>query len=371
MEFTIELAAPADEPAIRRLLASNPVPGRITVTYQREPDYFLGCGTMGNFWQVIVGRHRPTGQLAGVMCRATRPLFINGQVEEVGYLSQLRIDEQFRGRWLVSQGFPYLRRLYEDGRVTGSIATIIEGSEEAAGILVKKPRRHFAQFWEMDRLWVMALVLRKPRFGTKRRAGFYRIERGTEATLSEVVAFLREQGAAKQFYPAYTEADFQDSPLTRDFQIEDFVLARLGDKLVGVVGLWDQSSYKQTIVQSYHGSLGRFRPVYNLGLRLLGARPLPAPGERIRYLFASFICVASNDPAIFRALLQHACDLATRRGYAYLMIGLMESDPLLAVARRYMHIPYHSRLYTVCWEDQATWPDKLDGRPRYLELAAL
>lgn len=370
-EYEFDLATPADEPAIRRLLANNPVPGRVTLSYRREPDYFLGCGAMGHFWQVVVARHRPTRQLAGIMCRATRSLFINGQVEEVGYWSQLRVDEQFRGRWLVSQGFPFLRRLSEDGRTAGAIATIIEGSDQAAGILVKHPRPHFARFREMGRLWTMALILRKSCFRTQSSPEPYRFERGTDRTLGEIVAFLRQQGAAKQFYPAYTEADFQDGPLTRDFRIEDFILARLGGRLVGVLGLWDQSDFKQTVVHSYHGSLGRFRPLYNAGLRLLGARPLPAPGERVQHVFASFIAVADNDPAIFRPLLQRAYDLAARRGYAYLMVGLLAGDPLLAVARRYPHIPYHSRLYTVCWEEQTAWPDRLDDRVKYLELAAL
>jgi len=49
----------------------------------------------------------------------------------------------------------------------------------------------------------------------------------------------------------------------------------------------------------------------------------------------------------------------------------MEGDPLLAVARRYLHIPYHSRLYSVTWDDKATWTDHLDDRPFYLEVAAL
>jgi hypothetical protein len=53
------------------------------------------------------------------------------------------------------------------------------------------------------------------------------------------------------------------------------------------------------------------------------------------------------------------------------MVGLMESDPLPAVARRYWHIPYRSRLYMVCWPEQVAWSGQLDGRPQYLEAATL
>ncbi|MEW5959267.1 MAG: hypothetical protein AB1801_16170 [Chloroflexota bacterium] len=367
-EFTIELATPADDPAIRRLLATNRVPGQIVTTYEREPDYFLGCGTLGRFCQVIIARHRPSGELAGLACRAVRPLYVNGRVEDVGYLSQLRVDRRFQGRWLVSRGFHYLHQLHADRRTSGYLATIIEGSAQASGVLVERPRRHFPTFRPIGCLWTMALVLRRPQ---PLPASPYDISHGAAPDLADIVAFLQQHGAAKHFFPVFSEADFGDSPTTRDFKPEDFILARRRGELVGVLGLWDQSSYKQTIVHRYGGALGRFRPLYNLGLRLMGARPLPAPGERIRYIFASFICTAENNPDIFDRLLRQAYNLAGTRGYAYLMVGLMAGDPLLAVARRYLHIPYHSRLYTVAWANEATWAAQLDERPLYLEVAAL
>ena len=65
-EFTFDLATPADDLAIRLLLADNPVPGQISLTYEREPNYFLGCDVMGHFCQVLVARHLPSGQVAAV-----------------------------------------------------------------------------------------------------------------------------------------------------------------------------------------------------------------------------------------------------------------------------------------------------------------
>ena len=368
MEFTFELATSADETDIRRLLANNPIPGSVTLTYEREPNYFLGCSTLGHFCQVVVARHQPSGELAGVVSRATRPLFINGQVEEVGYLSQLRVDPKFQGRWLVGPGFRCLRHLHADGRVKGYLASIIEGNRQATGILVDRPRRRYPAFREVCRLWTLALIVRRPK---RAPASVYQISRGSRANLGEIVAFLRQQGTTKQFFPVYTEADFDHSSLTRDFNLEDFFLARQGGQLVGVMGLWEQSAYKQSVVQGYSGALGRFRSLYNLGLRSVGAQPLPSPGEKIRLAYASFISIANNNPAIFQVLLRHVYHLAAERQVAYLMVGLAENDPLLPTARRYWHIPYPSRLYTVCWENEACFHDRLDRRPVYIEIAAL
>ncbi len=149
------------------------------------------------------------------------------------------------------------------------------------------------------------------------------------------------------------------------------MLARQKSEIVGVIGLWDQSSYKQTVVQAYNDSLRWLGPIYNAWLHLSGAQPLPPPGQPIHFAYASFICLAENNPDIFGILLQYVYNLAVERGYAYLMVGLSTRDPLLRVARKYAHIPYYSRLYTVCWQDEVSFHEKLDSRIPCLEIATL
>jgi len=368
MEFSIELAAPDDDPAIRRLLATNPIPGSVAVTYEREPDYFLGCRTMGRFCQVGVARHRPSGQIAAVGCRATRPRFVNGRPEEVGYLGQLRVDARFRGRWLVSSAMRFLRQLHADGRVTGYLATIIEGNHVASGVLVHRPRRHFPTFREVERLCTLALILRTPKPVAQSP---YKMRRASDGDLGAIVSFLRIHSAAKQFFPVYEEDDFRESSVTLGFRVQDLFLAHHKNELVGVIGLWDQSSYKQTVIWEYSGYLRWGRPLYSAGAGLAGAQRLPSPGQPIHFAYASFICVADNDPQIFGVLLRHAYNLAAERRYAFLMVGLAVRDPLLSVARRYAHLTYHSRLYTVCWEEGGLFHERLDNRIPYVEIAAL
>jgi hypothetical protein len=369
VDFYFELATPEDDPAIRRLLAASAMPGRITLAFEREPDYFMGCGTMGRFWQVLIARRRPGGEITGMLCRASRPHFINGQVAELGYIGQIRIAEKFRGLWLLSRGLAFFRELHADGRVAVYWGVISDDNPVARGVLVEHPRRQFPIAREVARICTLGIILQRPKAPL---SSPYEIGRGSPEELGAIVAFLRRRGAAKQFFPAYAEDDFLDSPAIRGFKVQDFVVARQRGEIVGVVGLWDQSGYKQTVVKSYHDYLRWLRPFYNLGARLAGARPLPAPGEHIHSAYASFICTADNDPNIFRVLLRRVYNLAAERGYAHLMVGLVDSDPLLPVAREYPHITYYSRLYIGYWEKEAGgFYERLDGRIPYIEIAAL
>lgn len=367
-ETRFELATAADDPGIRRLLVNNPVPGRITVTYEREPDYFLGCGTMGHFSQVLIARHVPTGEIIGLACRATRPLFINGTAEEVGYVGQLRVDRRFRGRWLLALGMKFARELHSDGRVAGYITTIIEGNEVAKGVLVDYPRRYHPAYREVSQIHTLVLMLRRPKRSASSR---YEAGCGSSEDLREIVSFLATHGRGKQFFPAYTLEDFEDGVTTPGFAPEDFVVARRDGEIVGVLGLWDQSSYKQTVVRAYSGGLRIARPWFNVAARLSRRQPLPRPGQPIHYVHVSFICVENNSPEIFRELLEQAYGEAFSRGYHYLALGLDSCDPLLREAKAYRHITYCSRLYTVCWDDEGEFHERLDGRIPYVELAAL
>ncbi len=365
--YRFELASPADDADIRRLLRQNPVPGQQDVTYEREPDYFLGSSIMGPLSQTLVARHVESGQVVGVATRSVRPLFVNGEVETVGYIGQLRVDQSHRGRWLVPMGFRLFHELHGDAATTGYITTIIEGNAEAEGILVEKARRHYPAYRRLDRLFTLALVVRRPR---KVMASTFEILSGDEVGLHEIVSFLHAQGRRKQFFPVLSEDDF-NGDTTRDFNVSNFAVACRGDEILGVLGLWDQSRYKQSVVHAYGPQLRRLRPFYNVGARVLGAHPLAAPGQPIHFAYASFACVAEDDPSIFHALLTQVYNQAAAGGFAFLMLGLSETDPLLAVGRKWLHIPYTSTLYSVCWQGDEAWHEKIDGRVPYVELGTL
>jgi hypothetical protein len=363
MTFSFELATPNDDIELRQLLANTPMPGRLTISFQREPNYFLGCPSMGHFWQVIVARHLPDGNIAGVMCRAIRPYWINGQCVNLGYIGQIRIAEQYRSQWLLWRGFDFFRNLHADNRTSTYFGVISDENTIARGLLIDKPSRHFPKAHHIASIYTLGIILRRPK---KPSPSAFTVQRGTLKQLPAIGAFFEKHGAEKQFFPAYTAQDFI-SDTTRGFKVDDFVIARRDDTIVGIMGLWDQSSYKQSIVQRYNGSLRWVRPMYNAGLRLISARPLPGIGEKIHTVFASFICIADNNPGIFQILLRELYSMANERNYAYLMLGLVESDPLLSVARKYLHIAYHSQLYIAGWDSSLEFDDRIP----YIEIAML
>jgi hypothetical protein len=141
--------------------------------------------------------------------------------------------------------------------------------------------------------------------------------------------------------------------------------------------LWDQSAFKQSIVDGYDPVMRWGRPFYNAAARILRRPTLPRPGQALRSAYGSFFCVRDNDPELARLLIAQLLSRAHSgiRVTDHLLLGFAESDPLLAVARGFPHVAYPSGIYTVAWDDDSDtgthFHDGLDTRPRYLELGSL
>src|ERR1700730_15113348 len=159
MPLDIDRAPPAYDSAIRGLCRRETMPGSITISYEREPDFSLGCRVTGNDFQVLVAREEQNGEVIGVACRSTRTLFVNGRSERFGYWGQLRIDRRFRGRWLVSRGFAMLKKLHDQDPIPAYLVSIVEGNQEAEGVLVGKPRKSFPSFHSVADFSTLAISL--------------------------------------------------------------------------------------------------------------------------------------------------------------------------------------------------------------------
>jgi hypothetical protein len=365
MNAVVSLAVPGDDAGIRGLVRREALPGRIRVAFPREPDFSLGCAVTGTDVRIVVARSMDDGAVVGVACRSIRNVFVNGRPERIGYLGQLRIDERFRGRWLVSRGFSLVADLDRDRPVRRYLASIVDGNEQATGVLVTKRRRRFPAFREAARYETLALRVQRSRPPVGGRED---VVPGSADQLEALAAFLQAEGARRQFSTVWSAGALRDLEAL-GLPPGDIRIARDGGRIVGAIALWDQRAYKQAVVRGYTGWLRAIAPLMKL----------PRVGQQIRNAYASLVCVARDDAAVFGRLLGEVNDLARVRGFEYVLVGLDARDPLLAVARAHPHIAYASRLYVGTWpsgftrlaESQGAANEYVDDRPAYVDIATL
>jgi hypothetical protein len=360
-------AAPDDDADLRRLMAENPMGGQIAIAFEREPSYFHAVAIQGRFAQVLVGRDLDTGALVGVGTRTIKRAFVNGEPRPIGYLSDLRLMPAYRGRTLVARGYRLLRELHRDRR-TDLYYTVIGADNAVALRTIASGRAGLPSYRDLGALLSPALNV------TRRRPPVdadVEIVRGESALLSEIVECLNQHGRAKQFAPVYDRSDFGPDGWLRDFAVEDFFVAFRRGCVVGTVGRWDQRRFKQTRVVGYRGSIRLLRFFCNVGAPLVGLPRFPPPGSHLDSVYAGFIAIEANDVEIFRALLRELYNDAVQGAHAYVLLGLHESDPLVAALDDYRCSPYRGRLFCVHFEDGDEAFRGLDGRTPHVEVATL
>lgn len=370
-DISIELATPADDPALRRILRDNPMPGTISVSFEREPDYFIGARVEGPFHQTIVARDRDRGEIIGMGTRSIRDLYLNGTPQAVGYLSQFRADPRYRAmRKTLFRAFAFLHQLHRDGRAPFYLASIIEDNLPARRVftagLAGLPHCH-----EYSRLHSLTIYCRRKRPRLPLPAGL-RLERGSSARVEGIVACLQRNGRRYQFSPHWTSDTLFDPGCTPDLVPNDFFLALDGDRVVGCLAVWHQGRFKQTVVRGYSGTLARWRHLANAGARFLGGPVLPPPNVPFRYCHASHLAIDDDRLEVMTALVRAVHNHIAGQGYDYYLLGLCENHPFLeAIMATYPHIDYRSHLYLVAWESELEMLAQVDDRLPAVEISVL
>jgi hypothetical protein len=367
-----DLALRDDDVELRRLLRDNPLQGAISVSMEREPDFFLGSTVEGEVHQTIVGRVVGQEQrLIGLGSRSVRDAWLDGEVGRLGYLSALRIDRAYRGGGgALKEGYRIMRELHEQhGDTPYYVTTIIADNKVARGVLERdrswKPKYHR---WGAISTLVLPVIF--PRL--RPRLWGVEVRRATADMAGDVADCLQRCYRNHQFAPCWTPENLTDGKLCRGLRIEDFTVALKAGKVVGCVAAWDQLAFKQTVVRGYKGWMRRIQPVVGRVGPLLRWPGMPEPGSTLRQVFLSHLAVDGDDPGLGLTLLTSAFNRLVGRGYAFATTGLAEGNPLLpAVKRAFWNIEYRSILYLVYWEDGAEAAQMLDNRPPHLEVATL
>lgn len=371
MPLEYRIATESDDPELRRLLRENPFPGRIQVTMEREPNFFLAAPIEGDFHQTAIVRDTASGQIIAMLSRAVREVYVNGDVERFGYIGQMRVAPGYRSLpRAISRTGQLMESLDRDGRARLYLISIIDDNLPAKRFLTAG-LPHLPVLREFARYHTLALYTRRPRRALP-LPGNLRLEQGSAARLPQILDCLERHGRRYQLAPHWTNATLCQPEHTPGLSPSDFWLAVDGEKVVGCVALWDQSSVKQTVIHNYTGWMGTLRPLINALSGITGLPHLPAPRQPFRFGFASHFAADEDQPQIYSALLRQIYNQAVARKDSYLMLGLAERHPFFPIARReYPHIDYPSQLYLGGWGDIDPLIAQLDDCPVGVETALL
>ena len=362
------LADSTDNADINRLLRNTPVPGWISLSYEREPDYFRASATEGDVHETLLGRDRRTKELVVMASFSVQDAWVDGRRARVGYLGQLRLATAYQSRpWPVLEGYRFIRRMVEHRADVRHVLTSIVSTNTRAKRLLTSGSRNLPVYAPAGGFWTLAYPCRRRPVRVKG----VELSSGRIADAETIAGFLDKNGQRFQFAACWGSARLWSPTTCPDLSPDDFLLARRDASLVGCVALWDQGAFKQHVVRDYAPCITRCRPLINAAAAVTRLPRLPRTGTPLRQVSVSHLAIEDDDPDVLAALLGEAISRARARGFDLAVTGLADGHPLLAPARRISrHMAYRSDIYRVYWGDGES-DGRPDDRPLHLEAAIL
>ena len=365
--FEFKIATAADDLALRQRMSQDAMQGHISVSFRREPSYFMGSHVQGEYPQIIKCVDEKAGKLVGLGARLSQSVFINGQPHRIGYLSDLRIAPEYRGSFLLNRGYQYLRRLHQAEPLPMYLSVILEGNERALDSITTG-RAAMPIYKNIGRVMTPAIHLDRKRKLFK-VAGLD-IQRANKQSLDSIFSFIRKEYSLKQYSPVYQASDIGSSRLM-GLDENDIYVARRHGKIVGVIAAWDQGSFRQTHVEKYSSWLKLIRPSYNFAARFTSLKRLPDTGEVVPYFYLALMAIQGDDSSIFRALLSQLYTDRHQSKWHYFIAGMHEKHPLMTVLNEYRSIKASGHLFAVYYPEDHRFCDRVDDRIPHIEIGAI
>lgn len=374
--INFELASPADDADLRRLLRVNHLPGDIHLSYEREPSFWAATLMDGLQPQTMVAR-ASDGRAVGMGSRAVRTLYVNGEAQPVGYMSQMRVDPSYE--WgialpkVLTQGWRFFRQLHADQRTPYYLVSLVAG-DSVAWRMMTLGLPDWPTLHAVGGLLTFAIHVRRARAVPRLSSGMT-LRRANADDREAIVECLARNGRRRQFAPVWEPTALGDTTLTPDLDLADFWVVARGTQVVGTMARWNQQGFKQSVVRGYDEPWVRMRHLVN-ALAWFGLAPrLPAIGKPIRHAFASHLAVDNDDPHVTAALLAATYNNAVEAGDDYLMLGLDANHPFAKGVRRYRRVVYATQLFLATWADgggdEIEAARQVDGRQMGAEIALL
>ena len=364
-----ELADSRTEARFRHMLRENALAGRINVLLTREPDAFHAAAVSGDVYELMLAYDRETRELLGGGARFELEAYFNGEVTCVGYLGELRVQGGLRQRRrMLLNAYRAMRERHEQGRVPFYVTTIISDNLSTrrlleAGLSDMPTYRPVEEMLTMTIPAKQAARIAPPRI---------EVEECSSDQRDELAFRLGKTGRAFFFHAVATTETLGSAERCRGIQGSDFFVVRNDADIRGACCLWDQRSFKQTVVSGYSKQLARVRPFFNIVAPLLRQPRLPPKGRQIQSAFLSHLSIDAGDEEALLALVRHAARRAIPRGIDYLMVGLAARNPLSKMLKNrfYCH-EYASMIYVVYWDDGRDIASTIDDRISHPEVAIL
>ena len=347
--FQIRRAVNEDSDALIALINDTPQEGSISLNFERSPNFFHATQATTTEPEVWLMEDTNEQRLAASFSIGKRYVYVNGEKTLTRYGNDLRIHQDYKGGRTLFRLFKKYRELMQDEWMQ----TVILEDNKASIDTVGSGRLSLPNYHQAGKLVTHMIALNQ-----KVTSPTHRIRKATSNDIHLLQEFFDLHAKKKQFYPCYDFSEINNNnPYYRNLNLNSYYLCFNDKELVGVSGIWDQKSFKQTRFLSYHGNMKILRHINNLMSKLFGGLNLPAPGSLGNYISLHSVLCKDNNPSVVKSLVSQIINDHRHLNYDALIIGFDQKDTLHEGLKNLKHHSLVSNHYLASYGEQ---PDILD-----------
>jgi hypothetical protein len=328
-----------DHAALEALFRATTMGSQVHLAVERDPDYFAGAAVQAAE-PCVWAAFEPSGRAVGLLSAGKRRVWLDGE-RDMRYLCDLRIHGDWQRSTLLSRGYRLLKReVFATGEWAQTL--VLEDNLKAIELLTSRraglPEYRAAGIY---RTWLLPAQDVSPEQGIA-------VRRAVAEDLAEMQR-LYDDAMRRRSFGEMLRLSGLGEGRWNGLQIGDFLIAEREGRVIGMLGLWDQSAFQRLRIAGYSRGIRILRPAWNASAAIRGNVPLPPAGSVVPVRKVTALACEDDDPAILRSLLAEA--LQARDGKLTL-VGMSAADPLVAAMDGLRGRRDQGRHFLVGWEGE-------------------
>ena len=311
-----------DQQLVKLIAESMPSNG-VLLSFERYPSYFKATQTQYEQpWVMVMAADDQPEKILAMFNLGTRHCYINGLAKPLRYVGDLRIGKTTRGKGLMNLFMLYVKHTFSDQEI---YQTVILNDNVIARKVLHANRPGVPAHYISDQVETHTLTGFKVK---KQLNPNLSVTHMTRADITPINRFIQHMADYYNFLPAY---DFNEllaqHPYWNGLSINDFYIVRRGGQIVGLFGLWNQKSFKQTRIADYSQLISFVRPAYNYWAKLTHQLRLPQKGNTLNYMMLHSALCNPYDTELFENILRIAHQKSAAQKCHAICFTLAENDP--------------------------------------------
>ena len=298
-----------DNQQLIQLTAATGMMGETALRIDRKPDFFKLLGRRGES-RVIVALDGMT--IIGSLCVSIQQVWVGGEILPLYYIGDFKVAASHRNMGIGLQLCNELANVIVPEGADLAFLNVSKGNSKPFSFFKNRP--NIPDFDNIGIFKIHQFIARKKKIPGQQK----RIQ---ETPVSEeLLSFLNRQYRQYELGPVITKENLEGAQI---FSIRD-----RNNEIIAVMCLTDTMHMKQNVVLRLPSKLKWLLNILNSLSRISGFSKMPSINEPVLMLYIKFLAVNHCEKKLVTLLVNQARNIAYKKSYSFVSIGLHERDPL-------------------------------------------